>query len=444
MARLAEAICGLAAIAGRRISLRTAGGAGFLWRTAALRASSPIPASKCSGGRGRVERRRFGARGRRSRAGGRARGRASRPQANGRCQPSPGRMPARTDGFPLLRHNVFFSRDYPDGIRRHLRTRRIAAGADRLCLRAGSRRRRNRRPLTCDRARLPASSTRRRTTTRAPFPRRSCRHASKRRSELAGEVRPADRVGSGCDRAARRPADFARLYPVERRERSTAGRRTAGGRRSCGRGRRHGCRGSTWRAAACIRGLGRRWRRCRAGWRRARRWRTFASTRRSWPGATLGGIVDAISDDQTHGLTIIAFVGSVFSPYYAWKRARRDPLDHCAVNVALYGPRSSRWAMTERDRAAVTRDRDWLAIGRSSAALERRAAHDRHRRDAVPRLPLSIRGRVEVRSESINLRRFVLELQGRHLWRPIAPQARVAVDLDRPSLHWRGDRLFRP
>ena len=31
--------------------------------------------------------------------------------------------------------------------------------------------------------------------------------------------------------------------------------------------------------------------------------------------------VDALSDDGQHGLTIIAFIGSVFSPYYA--RARR-------------------------------------------------------------------------------------------------------------------------
>ena len=49
--------------------------------------------------------------------------------------------------------------------------------------------------------------------------------------------------------------------------------------------------------------------------------------------------VDALSDDGQHGLTIIAFIGSVFSPYYAWARRRgpADPLNHCALNVALYG-----------------------------------------------------------------------------------------------------------
>ena len=37
--------------------------------------------------------------------------------------------------------------------------------------------------------------------------------------------------------------------------------------------------------------------------------------------------VDALSDDGRHGLTVIAFIGSVFSPYYAWarRRGRADP-----------------------------------------------------------------------------------------------------------------------
>ena len=56
------------------------------------------------------------------------------------------------------------------------------------------------------------------------------------------------------------------------------------------------------------------------------------------PGGYVWWYVDALSDDGRHGLTLIAFIGSVFSPYYAWRAARRgDPLDHCALNVALYG-----------------------------------------------------------------------------------------------------------
>ena len=70
--------------------------------------------------------------------------------------------------------------------------------------------------------------------------------------------------------------------------------------------------------------------------------------------------IDAISDDGNHGLTLIAFVGSVFSPYYAWARRRAgpagaDPLNHCAVNVALYGRSGSRWATYPRARLSRRR-----------------------------------------------------------------------------------------
>ena len=46
--------------------------------------------------------------------------------------------------------------------------------------------------------------------------------------------------------------------------------------------------------------------------------------------------LDALGDDGQHGLTIIAFIGSVFSPYYKLS-GRSDPANHCAMNVALYG-----------------------------------------------------------------------------------------------------------
>jgi carotenoid 1,2-hydratase len=65
---------------------------------------------------------------------------------------------------------------------------------------------------------------------------------------------------------------------------------------------------------------------------------------------------------------VIAFVGSVFSPYYAWarRRGRMDPHAHCAVNVALYGDGGHRWAMTERGQANLLRRPEALVIGPSS------------------------------------------------------------------------------
>jgi len=84
------------------------------------------------------------------------------------------------------------------------------------------------------------------------------------------------------------------------------------------------------------------------------------------PGGYAWWYLDAISDDGRYGLTLIAFIGSVFSPYYAWARSRgrSDPLSHCAINVALYGP-GGRWSMTERGRSSVERDHDSLNIGPS-------------------------------------------------------------------------------
>ena len=72
--------------------------------------------------------------------------------------------------------------------------------------------------------------------------------------------------------------------------------------------------------------------------------------------------VDAISDDARYGLTIIGFIGSVFSPYYK-SSGRGLPLDHSCLNVALYGGSGARWVMTERGQADTRQARDSLSIG---------------------------------------------------------------------------------
>ena len=75
--------------------------------------------------------------------------------------------------------------------------------------------------------------------------------------------------------------------------------------------------------------------------------------------------LDGLSADGQRGLTVIAFVGSVFSPYYAAARRRQEavaPARFCAINVALYGPNRTAWAMTERsDRTlpAAPRTSPW-------------------------------------------------------------------------------------
>ena len=145
--------------------------------------------------------------------------------------------------------------------------------------------------------------------------------------------------------------------------------------------------------------------------------------------------LDAFSDDGQHGLTIIAFIGSVFSPYYAWS-GWRDPLNHCAINVALYGPRA-RWAMTERRRAAVSRTPDRLQIGPSAVSWDGNRFTAEFDERGAP-LPRRLRGRVELEPEGWNERMFALSDRNNHVWRPISPFARVRVALSEPDLTWSG------
>jgi carotenoid 1,2-hydratase len=134
----------------------------------------------------------------------------------------------------------------------------------------------------------------------------------------------------------------------------------------------------------------------------------------------------------------------VFSPYYAFRRrmlakqggAMADPLAHAALNVALYG-RPGRWAMTERGRAAIRRDAGALAIGPSSLRWNGTTLTIAIRETGVP-LPRPIRGEVRVTPEALTGFSATLDDAGHHRWRPIAPRARVEVELERPSLRWSG------
>jgi carotenoid 1,2-hydratase len=148
--------------------------------------------------------------------------------------------------------------------------------------------------------------------------------------------------------------------------------------------------------------------------------------------------LDAISDDDRHGLTVIAFLGSVFSPYYARARAkgRGDPLAHCAINVALYGP-GGRWCMTERGRSALSRDRDALTVGPSGLRWTGKAVEIELREWAVP-VPRRLGGRIRVEPTVCSNESIDLDPDARHRWTPVFPAARVEVDLNQPGLRWSG------
>ncbi|WPZ36804.1 carotenoid 1,2-hydratase [Thalassobaculum sp. OXR-137] len=126
----------------------------------------------------------------------------------------------------------------------------------------------------------------------------------------------------------------------------------------------------------------------------------------------------------------------MFSPYYAWA-GRRDPENHCAVNVALYGRDADRWAMTERGRGALDRTQDRFTLGRSSLHWSGSALTITLDERATPHLT-PIRGTVTLSPEAMPGRQFPLDPEGRHQWRPIAPLARIEVDLDSPETRWSG------
>jgi carotenoid 1,2-hydratase len=148
--------------------------------------------------------------------------------------------------------------------------------------------------------------------------------------------------------------------------------------------------------------------------------------------------VDALSDDGRHGLTIIAFLGSVFSPWYARarKRGAGDPLDHCAFNVAIYGP-GGRWAMAERPRSTVERTASTLRVGPSALHWDGRTLVIDIDEIGVP-LPRRLRGRITIDAPAARDRTYPLDANGDHRWHPIAPASRVAVAFSNPALSWSG------
>ena len=155
------------------------------------------------------------------------------------------------------------------------------------------------------------------------------------------------------------------------------------------------------------------------------------------PGGYLWWYIDGLSDDRRSAITVIAFVGSIFSPYYAWS-GRRDPLDHCAINVAVYGDFGARWAMTERGRGAVLRTAEQFRVGPSMARWEDGSLVVTIDEWSVP-LPRRIRGTVRVTPQVMPQRLFQLDGQGRHHWQPIAPKSRIKVTLDQPGTDWEGE-----
>jgi carotenoid 1,2-hydratase len=150
--------------------------------------------------------------------------------------------------------------------------------------------------------------------------------------------------------------------------------------------------------------------------------------------------IDAMSECGQYSLSLIAFVGSVFSPYYA-RALRRglspNPENHCALNVALYTPKGHHWSMTERPQGSVVRESNAFVIGPSCVHWDGSALHVDFDEWSVP-IPRRLKGRVSVYPDQLFDFSTALDHQARHHWGPIAPFARVQVDLSHPAQSWKG------
>jgi carotenoid 1,2-hydratase len=149
-----------------------------------------------------------------------------------------------------------------------------------------------------------------------------------------------------------------------------------------------------------------------------------------------------LSDDGQHGLTIIGFIGSVFSPYYfkARQSGAADPENHCAINVALYG-RHRRWAMTEHGSSNLLRSSTLLKIGPSQMEWRDGVLCISINEQCVPK-KWNLRGEITLTPKTLHTETVLLNSKGQHHWQAIAPDARIRVEFEDPSLRWQGHAYY--
>lgn len=136
---------------------------------------------------------------------------------------------------------------------------------------------------------------------------------------------------------------------------------------------------------------------------------------------------------------MIGFIGSVFSPWYAWS-GRRDPANHCCINVATYGA-GGRFTMTDRGRAALRQSRDTLEVGPSRMAWRNGTlVIDVNEMSSLP-LVSRVRGQIRLTPTAITDVEVRLTPDARHVWRPLAPSATIEVDLSQGH-RWQGHGYF--
>jgi len=117
------------------------------------------------------------------------------------------------------------------------------------------------------------------------------------------------------------------------------------------------------------------------------------------------------------------------------------------LNVALYGPAASAFALRERSIDTSDRSATALTLGKSTIGWRRGAlVIDIDELSTPVGRPLAsphmIRGRVVLHPEEITDREEILDTTGRHRWWPAAPHTRIEVALEEPFVRWAGHGYY--
>jgi len=124
---------------------------------------------------------------------------------------------------------------------------------------------------------------------------------------------------------------------------------------------------------------------------------------------------------------VIFLVGSLFSPRYA-ARPRALPLEHCAVNFALYaGGRRRQWVLTEYPTA--TQSGGVLSIGRSSLRVCADGTVEIDLRERLAPFGAETAAEMVLRPVAPGLGAVPLLPDGSHLWEPRAPRCEAELHL---------------
>ena len=97
--------------------------------------------------------------------------------------------------------------------------------------------------------------------------------------------------------------------------------------------------------------------------------------------------------------------------------------------------------MTERGARQVDREQSLLSIGPSAMCWTGDALQIAIDEICAP-LPRRLRGSIRLTPSALSERTFELDAAGMHRWTPLAPRARIEVQLSNPALAWSGTGYF--